>query len=369
MPEVSVDNINIKRLVSLLKDDVQRRGLRPGDRYMTASEACERFSVSEIAVHRAMQALAEQDYLVRRRGSGTFVGEKFKRPVDPRPPLSAVHVVLSMDHHRTATLPAELFVDRLYAALPGTTVEVHYVPEHASLQHLRRTVEEIGGAARRRAGFILIRSSRAMQIYIAEAGVPAVVFGGIYPGVEKLAWLDVDQPTTGRLMAQHLHERGHKRFGLILRDDWRPGDNELARAVARELGRAGHTADTLTIHSVPPDHEDIVAEVRAMLAAPEPPTAIMCRSHRYAAAVEEALSVLSSAAARRFDVVVGSGGEPASPRHACVAPLADETEQVETLARLLVATARGDDAEKRSVLLPVELREPDAAQRSSRKTP
>src|SRR5690606_6738284 len=145
---------------------------------------------------------------------------------------------------------------------------------------------------------------------------------------------DVDQAAVGTLMAERLHEKGHRRFLLLMRDDWRHGDNIMARAVARELGRNGHAADALLVHSGPPEHDHIVAEVKALLAEDQRPTGIMCRTHRYAAAVEAALSSLDAKTRSRIDVVVGSGGEPVSDRHAYVTAVADETEQVETLARM-----------------------------------
>jgi GntR family transcriptional regulator len=49
---------------------------RPGDRLPSESELCERFSVSRMTVRQAIQTLANEDLVVRRRGEGTFTAPR-----------------------------------------------------------------------------------------------------------------------------------------------------------------------------------------------------------------------------------------------------------------------------------------------------
>lgn len=46
----------------------------PGDRLPSDAELCERFNVSRMTARQAVTVLANEDLLVRRRGSGTYVG-------------------------------------------------------------------------------------------------------------------------------------------------------------------------------------------------------------------------------------------------------------------------------------------------------
>ena len=59
--------------------DYQRRLIaasRPGDRLPSEAELCERFGVSRMTVRQAVQLLANERLLVRRRGEGTFTAPR-----------------------------------------------------------------------------------------------------------------------------------------------------------------------------------------------------------------------------------------------------------------------------------------------------
>src|SRR4030095_1260011 len=60
----------------------QVEGARPGAPLPSEAELCERFSVSRMTVRQALQELANDGLVERRRGQGTFVAH---RPVHRRP--------------------------------------------------------------------------------------------------------------------------------------------------------------------------------------------------------------------------------------------------------------------------------------------
>jgi len=355
MPSINIENANIKQLAERLVDDIRRRGLRPGDRYMTASEARREFDASEISVHRAMQLLADRRYLVRQRGSGTFVGSMFKSPVKDLCPLRVVHVIMSMDYQRTATVPAEVLIDRLGVSMPEAVVEVHYVTPNDAMRHLDRIVERIDPADKAAEGIILIRSTRKMQMYVEQSGLPAVVFGGIYPGVSKLPWLDIDQQAIGQTMARYAARHKPRRVALLMRDDWRHGDNLLFDGIARELGEAGYSINALSVLSIPPEEHHIAEETHALLSGDRAITAVLCRTHRYADTVANVVESLGSERARQVRIVAGGGRKPALIRYAYVAPDISEEEQVEVIGRMLLERAMQPRRKPQSRVIPVHL--------------
>lgn len=357
MPQVDVENANIKSLADRLIDDIRRQGLRPGDRYMTASEACREFDVSQISAHRAMQLLADRDLLVRQRGSGTFVGEKLSSPIVGDRPLRVVHVVMSMDYQRTATVPAETLVDRLGVSMPEAVIEVHYVTAADAMRHLDRIVERIDASDKSSEGIILIRSTRKMQLYVQESGLPAAVFGGVYSGVTRLPWVDVDQDAVGRAMARYLigAQPKPKRLAVLMRDDWRRGDNLMFSGLTAELGGAGIPMDALTVLSVPPERHHIAEEIHALLRDDPDITGIMCRTHVYAEVAAEVVKSLGKQRASRVRIVAGGGRKPLSMPYAYVVPRVSEEDQVELVGQILFERALDPEAEVVRRVIPVDL--------------
>lgn len=64
-----------RQLFLVLHDEIDRGVIAPGDALPTEQTLCEQFGVSRITVRRALADLAEQGYIERRRGVGSFVAE------------------------------------------------------------------------------------------------------------------------------------------------------------------------------------------------------------------------------------------------------------------------------------------------------
>lgn len=359
MSDISVENVTVKTLADLLIDDIRRRGLRPGARYLTAAQAGQQFGVNEISVHRAMQLLANRDYLVRQRGSGTFIGSAFKSSEVQTNPLQVIHVVMSIDHQRTATVPAEVLVTRLGAALPESVVDVHYVTPFDAMRHLDRIMKGIDGAEKSSEGIILIRSSRKMQIYVEHSGVPAVVCGGVYPGVTQLPWVDVDQIKVGQSMAQYVLDNKSQKLLLLMRDDWRHGDNLMLEGIFQVLGKANFDMSALKILSIPPDPFHIEEELLELFSTDKSITGVMCRTHTYAEATTRAIKAAKGRSLSTMRIIAGGGRKPASIRHAYVTPQISEEEQIELIGQMLLERANHPDRKNiSSRVISVEMTEP-----------
>ena len=70
-------------MAKLLEDDIQRRGLREGDRCLTNKQAAGILQVSEVTAHRAMQVLAGQNKITIAMSPGQ---EVLSRIADLEPP-------------------------------------------------------------------------------------------------------------------------------------------------------------------------------------------------------------------------------------------------------------------------------------------
>jgi GntR family transcriptional regulator len=62
-----------RQLFLVLHDEIARGAIAPGDALPTEQALCDQFGVSRITVRRALADLAEQGYIERRQGVGSFV--------------------------------------------------------------------------------------------------------------------------------------------------------------------------------------------------------------------------------------------------------------------------------------------------------
>ncbi len=65
-----------RQLFLVLHDEIARGALAPGEALPTEQALCDQFGVSRITVRRALADLAEQGYIERRQGVGSFVRQR-----------------------------------------------------------------------------------------------------------------------------------------------------------------------------------------------------------------------------------------------------------------------------------------------------
>src|ERR1700758_3547076 len=65
-----------RQLFLVLHDEIARGALPPGEALPTEQALCDQFGVSRITVRRALADLAEQGYIERRHGVGSFVRQR-----------------------------------------------------------------------------------------------------------------------------------------------------------------------------------------------------------------------------------------------------------------------------------------------------
>jgi GntR family transcriptional regulator len=72
-----------RQLFLVLHDEILRGAMAPGDALPTEQALCDQFGVSRITVRRALADLAEQGYIERRQGVGSFVRQRVRSDEAP----------------------------------------------------------------------------------------------------------------------------------------------------------------------------------------------------------------------------------------------------------------------------------------------
>ncbi|MFC0106739.1 LacI family DNA-binding transcriptional regulator [Kibdelosporangium aridum] len=249
----------------------------PGKPFVTQREICERFGVSHATAVRALNELAAEGHVVRRRGQGTFVAERKPAPGD-----QTVACILQYHGPHVSQLLAGVeagcaeFGYRLYLThCEGDTAR----EEHALRQAL----------AHNASGIIIYpaEGSRIEGVYeeVRSHRVPLVMVDRYRPDLATDAVL-VDNFGAGHDLTVELIGIGHRVIATL----W---DETDATSVRDRL--AGHL-QALREHNIParPDLtvlrryrsqpvEQRRAMLRELLNGPQPPTVFLC-SNGYALA-------------------------------------------------------------------------------------
>lgn len=352
----------IEAIAESVVADIRRRGLVSGDRYITAEEARVFFGVGKNQLNEALKLLADRGMLVRRQRSGTFVGPKFQvqqHSVKREPSISVVHVLMPMGYYRASVIPGNVFVDQLTRTIPGSSVQIHHIADKDLAAYTLDLIERLVESGSSREALVLLRSSREVQLAVQASGLPALAFGSTYPDADRLSSIDPDQMEAGRLAAREAIKRGHKQFALIMRNNWRRGDNLLMEGMSQVLGEAGIGIDQVRVLSTAENASVIEHDVADLLMSVPAPTALICRSRFHATAA--AKGVRERGLEPMKDVLVMSLESSAGQdNHAdlAVVPSMDASQQVQQLGELLLEQATNPACEPQHIHVPVHVEEP-----------
>jgi GntR family transcriptional regulator len=165
-----------RQLFLVLRDQIRRGSISPGDALPTEHGLGEQFGVSRITVRRALQDLTEQGYVERRHGRGTFVSDW--APAETRSPTLTVRESLRKAQLETTV---EVIESELRRPPPGIRAALE-LDDPQALYVLRVRNNKRGGdpllltetwlpAAFSGAVNRRTRTRRAMYEVLASAGV------------------------------------------------------------------------------------------------------------------------------------------------------------------------------------------------------
>jgi DNA-binding LacI/PurR family transcriptional regulator len=341
---VKVETYTRSGLTEWLENDIRRKGLRPGDQYMTASEVGVIVGVSSITASRAMNDLAQRQLLIRRKRQGTFVGPRVQ--VQAPSKAKCVHYLSFFDEMPTSwDLAIGDIMAGLGESLPGVAIKTHFGPIHDALSHVRAEVER-AASDNAFAGFVLALGIREVQEFLAETNLPVVVHGGVYPGIQ-LPFLEHDQKEIGRLMAREAIALGHRRLVFINRETWRRGDSIALDGILASMREAGLGPDSLHVRNVSISLEASRRECGHLVDEFDGQTAFLCRTGFYVSALCEASRARGHESARDvciiWDAIGGGHATLSDPlMHSFIVSRWTLTQQHQQVGRMLVQRLRGE---------------------------
>lgn len=309
MPLQSTHPLTVENVSQLVEEDILRRGLKVGERYFTADEAGQRFGVSRTQAHRAFQLLAHRNLLISKPRKGTVIGPAGPFKALPEKPLQCVHALLDPERIRAGLSMGEL-IEGLRRGLPGSDVQLNYLPAGVSTSHVQQICERLADAGA--GGLVLFGCPRPVQEFVAQQSVAAVNFGVVYPTAQSLPCVTVDNTTRGRLLAEHLLDQGCERLALMLPEFWLPGYRQVFEGVNQALAARRLSYGTLELCNIPHDEASIRTEVRRLLALGHAPTGWILQGQFAEPAIAELKALRAS---RKVRVALDVADPPPELRH------------------------------------------------------
>jgi len=347
-------------LAERIEADIRLKNLQPGDRYLSTIDTARMLRVDTTVANRALQLLVKRHILQRRQKVGTFVSDGLLNADEEGDgsgaTIRSVHFLMSDPEIRTEGLLDSGAILGLQSALPNVRLQFDSVPRLKEAEHLQQIVAD-ALRVRHTEGFVLLDSTLAMQRTIAASGIPAVVFGRLYPSVRGLPFVDRDQRQVGRLLAAHLLQRGHRRIVLLTRQHLLPGDHVTLDAVLEEMASAGLSAADLTLRCLPHDEEVVQAEVRQVLQETDQLPGILARVSMMADAAMEVIESEKFSQRKGITVVAADhfGPQSMETRYPVIRPRLDFQQQGALIGRMLGHLAEGRPLDRNHELIDVDL--------------
>jgi DNA-binding LacI/PurR family transcriptional regulator len=296
MASMSEPITTVQELAERIEIDIRARGLRSGERYMTADELGGTLGISVGMAHRAMRLLAENGKLVRRRNVGTFVGPELGSATRAG---AAICVIIPARTQYRSGLPVDDLIRGLVCGHKGVHVHVISLPEERPGEYLEQMlagVMEAGPVA----GVVPVSCPISVTERLSRLHVPMVVLGSLYATQQSFSSIDVDNREAGRLAIRCLAERGHRRIAVMMTGSGRPGDNAFLDGLMSAMGELQLPMDGLIVRISPPDRDGFVQQVNALLNDAAPPDGLVVRSTSLA---ETAMQVINAHDGPRPEVV------------------------------------------------------------------
>lgn len=350
----------IAQLAEQLVADIQSRDLRPGDRFLTTVEASKLLGVGSSTANRALQLLERRRLIVRQQRSGAFIAGRPVAEVEPM--LHRVHFLVHQKYLRAEGVGQDEVLLGIEHELPGVPVQISFLPAGGEAAYVTELVEE-SESGKRVDGFVLVRATYETQRLLSQRQIPTVVYGTLYPSIDRLASLTADMRAVGSELTNFLLHRGRPRIAHFSRQVAYGGDQLTIEGITSALQAGGKGFDALSLRFLPDADDVYVAEAEKLFDEDQYPTGFICRTVRMADAISSVAAMKGLVVGKDIDVTVCDYYlKPGSrPRYVFAKPLISSEGQGRQLARLLIAQVENGVEEVGHEVMPVRLEIPFSA--------
>jgi DNA-binding LacI/PurR family transcriptional regulator len=358
MAQLTTETPRVVELADRIEADIRSRGLQAGQPYLSTEETVRMLQANTNVVHRALRLLVHRGLLERKQRKGTFVKDLAGNTTTPT--LRRVHLLVHQNYLKTEGLLADGMVVGMQAELGAAELQFNFMPGAEDENYVQGLLDEAARAPHQE-GFILLRSSLAVQRLVARCGMPAIIAGTLFASVPPIPSIDNDHRTAGRLLAERVLGAGHQSVLVLARDRVLAGDYPFFDGVRDALVNVGAGVEAFLWRHLPADVEMVREEVRYLLQNAKSFPGIVARSEPLADGAAMAVESLGLKVGSDVTITLSDWYRrhgSALPRYPYIRDSLTSEERGRRIARLLARRAKGQGSANDHEILPVALEEP-----------
>lgn len=213
-----MDDYKYLTIVEWVKNYIKLHKLKPNDRFLTEKELCEIHGVSRQTVRQALMRLESENIITRIRGSGTFV----KGGVIQEEPKKLKSVGVISTYFSDYIFPH--IVTGIESVLNSAGYSMQLAITHNQVFEETQALKSMISSGVQ--GLIVEPSKSALpnpntELYreLKMQNKPLIFFNAKYPWAD-FPYVAMDDEAAGRIVTDHLFDKGHSRIsGIFALDD------------------------------------------------------------------------------------------------------------------------------------------------------
>lgn len=201
-----------------IKKQIISGELKPGERMYSENELMEMFSVSRQTVRHAISRLEFEEFVVRKRGSGTYIREKKEQ--EKR--VNSMQIAVVTTYIDEYIFPG--IIREIERTVSKEGYGIQFASTHNSIESerevLRRLLREntVDGIVVEATKSALPNPNLPLYRQILERNIPLVFINSYYPEIQA-PHVSMNDRMAGKMAAQYLIRKGHRKIGAIFKCD------------------------------------------------------------------------------------------------------------------------------------------------------
>jgi GntR family transcriptional regulator of arabinose operon len=202
-------------LYHCLKNEILNGNFQYGDKIPTENDLAAKFSLSRFTVRRAIDILANEGFLEKRHGSGTYV--KATNPNRDRAGIIGIITTYLDDYIFPSIIRGIESVLTLHGFSLNLGITENKLGKETACLRVMLS-QNIDGLIIEGTKSALINPNIGLLETFRARGIPVVFINGNYSDYDS-SYILMDDEMSGQMVAQYLIDNGHRKIGGIFKSD------------------------------------------------------------------------------------------------------------------------------------------------------